>query len=70
MMIMTMPVRLTKSQLKLREPNQNAIKCNLKSSQNDVRADFHVTINDDMEVEMTEPTNYEEYEDYVEPVDG
>ena len=39
------------------EPNQNIIKGNLKSSQNDIMDDFPDTINDDIEIEMTEPTN-------------
>ena len=64
-----MSMRLTKRQLKLMEPNQNTINGNLKSSQNDVQDDPNDTINDDMKVEMTEPTNYEEYENYFEPVE-
>ena len=50
------------------EPNQNTINGNLKSSQNEVQDDPNDTINDDRKVEMTEPTNYEEYENYFEPV--
>ena len=69
MMIPAMSMRLTKRQLKLMEPNQNTINGNLKSSQNDVQDDPNDTINDNMKVEMTEPTNYEEYEDYFEPVE-
>ena len=62
-MILAMSMRFTKSQLKLLEPNQNTINGNLKSSQNDIQDDPHYTINDGMKDEMTEPTNYEEYED-------
>ena len=38
------------------EPNQNVLKCDLKKSQNVVRDDFHDIIDDDMEVEIAEPT--------------
>ena len=64
MMIISMSIRLTKSQFKLTEPNQNTINGNLKSSHYDVKDDLHDTINDDMD-DMKE---YKEYEDYVEPV--
>ena len=52
MMILTMSMRLRKSNLKLTEPNQNTINRTLKSLQNDVKDDPCVTINDDIEVEM------------------
>ena len=64
-MILTMSMRLIKSQSKLVQPNQNIINGNLKSSQNDVQDEPYNTINDDMKVEMTGPN--EEYEDYIEP---
>ena len=43
------------------EPSQNIINGNLKRSQNDVKDDQDDTINDDMKVEMTEPTNYSRF---------
>ena len=43
MMILTMSMRLKKTQLKLMEPNQNTINGSLKGSQNDVQNDPHDT---------------------------